>query len=330
MSILGTNVAIVNQILPHKNKWAWDLYLRGCSNNWMPTEISMQKDVEQWKSNILSQDERLIIKRCLGFFACSESLVGNNLLLNVFKYCNDGEIRQYIGRQQYEETLHNLTVVYCCDSLNLDIKEIYEAYINIPIVKAKDDFLMKWTTDTNHHLDFNKKEDVQSFIRNIFIYYILCEGMLFYSAFTALISLKRRNLMPGLGEQIEYTLRDEATHVEFGTTLFKKLKTENKSVFDKQYIDNLTNLVHEALALEIGFIDGILPNGTLGLSRDNLIKYVKYIADRRMEQIDFEPLFKEPQNPFPFLSENIDLPKMKNFFESRVIDYQSGNIVDDL
>ena len=140
--IISDKVSVVNQILPHVNKWAWDLFIDGAANNWMPTEISMSKDIEQWKSNLLSEDEKTVVKRCLGFFAGSESLVANNLLLSIFKFVTDPECLQYILRQAYEESLHNLTVVYVCDSLNLDIDEVYQAYNSIPSIKAKDEFLM--------------------------------------------------------------------------------------------------------------------------------------------------------------------------------------------
>ena len=145
--IISDKVAVVNQILPHTNKWAWDLFIDGAANNWMPTEISMAKDIEQWRSDLLTNDEKLVVKRSLGFFAGSESLVANNLLLSIFKYVTDPECRQYILRQAYEESLHNLTVVYCCDSLGLKIDEVYEAYNSIPSIKSKDEFLMNICTD---------------------------------------------------------------------------------------------------------------------------------------------------------------------------------------
>ena len=145
--ILGEEVAGVNQILPHKHQFAWDLFIKGVANNWSPAEINMGNDVDQWKNGDLTDDEKLLVKRCLGFFAGSESLVGNNLLLNVAKWITDAECGQYIMRQAYEESLHNWTVVTCCDSFNLKVSEVYEAYMNIDSIKAKDDFLMQITTN---------------------------------------------------------------------------------------------------------------------------------------------------------------------------------------
>lgn len=328
MSILGENVNQVNQILPHKNKWAWDLYLKGCSNNWMPTEISMQKDIEQWKSNVLSDDERLLIKRCLGFFACSESLIGNNILLTIFRYINDGEIRQYLARQQFEESVHSLTVVYCCDSLNLDIAEIYDAYATVKTVKAKDDFLVQHTSTLyNDNFDIKSWAGKYEFVKNLFIYYILFEGLLFYNSFAALLSLKRRNLMPGLGQQIEYSLRDEAVHVEFGVNLINILLSED-NVFRQE---EATHFLNEVLLIENSYIKEMIPNGLMGFNVELCETYTKYLANKRFSQLYFEAPFPSVKNnPFPWLSENIDLSKMKNFFESRVIDYKSGVMIDDM
>mgnify|MGYP003646670385 FL=1 len=143
--ILGKEATGVNQILPHKHKWAWDLYRKGKNNNWTPEEIPMTRDIQNWKNkDVITADEKLLINRCLGFFAGSESLVGNNLF-TIFRHVTDPECRQYLARQMYEECLHNDTIVYICDSLDLDINDVYRAYETVPAIKAKDDFLMKIT-----------------------------------------------------------------------------------------------------------------------------------------------------------------------------------------
>jgi len=329
LKIISEDVAIVNQILPHKNKWAWDLYLKGCSNNWMPTEVSMQKDITQWKSNDISDDERLVVKRCLGFFAGSESLVSNNLLLVILKYIGDAECRTYISRQQFEESLHNLTIVYCCDSLGLDIKEVYEAYNTIPAIKAKDDFLMEITRDI-HRKDFDIKtlQGKQELLRNIITYYIVCEGIFFYSGFAMLLSFGRQNKFPGISEQIQYTLRDESLHIEFGTKLINKIRSENPEIFSPDFESETKLHIQKAVNLEIDYAKDVLPRGILGLNANMFVDYMKYIANRRLSSLHFPELYGKIQTPFPWLSEIIDLSKQKNFFETRVTEYQTG-IADD-
>tara|TARA_R110000851_G_scaffold27017_9_gene76282 strand:+ start:7400 stop:8407 length:1008 start_codon:yes stop_codon:yes gene_type:complete len=328
--IISDKVATVNQILPHVNKWAWDLFIDGAANNWMPTEISMAKDIEQWRGGSLSEDERLVVKRCLGFFAGSESLVANNLLLSVFKYVTDPECRQYILRQAYEESLHNLTVVYVCDSLNLDIHEVYEAHNSIPSIKAKDDFLMNISTDISRSdFNINTIEGKREFLRNLIIYYIICEGIFFFSGFAMLLSFNRQNKLPGTGEQIQYTLRDESLHIQFGTTLINKIREDEPKVWTKAFEKETMEHIDKAMELEIAYARDVLPNGILGLNSDMFIDYVQYIANRRLENLGLPTVYEDAKNPFPWMSEIIDLEKCKNFFETRVTEYSVGNLVDD-
>ena len=314
--IISDKVAVVNQILPHTNKWAWDLFIDGAANNWMPTEISMAKDIEQWRSSSLTEDEKLVVKRSLGFFAGSESLVANNLLLSIFKYVTDAECRQYILRQAYEESLHNLTVVYVCDSLNLDIDEVYQAYNSIPSIKSKDEFLMNITSDINRP-DFN------------ITYYIICEGIFFFSGFAMLLSFNRQNKLPGIGEQIQYTLRDESLHIKFGTTLINRLREDNPKIWTKAMEKETIEHIDTAMELELAYARDVLPNGILGLNADMFIDYVQFIADRRLTNLNLPSPYGDAKNPFPWMSEIIDLEKCKNFFETRVTEYSVGNIEDD-
>ena len=258
--ILGKESAGVNQILPHKNKWAWDLYRSGKNNNWTPEEVPMTKDVQNWKkSDVISDNERLLIKRCLGFFAGSESLVGNNLF-TLFKYITDAECRQYLSRQMYEECLHNDTIVYICDSLDLDITEVYQAYENIPSIKAKDDFLMNVTGDlVNNPVDTSTPEGVREVIKAAFIYWIVCEGTFFFSGFAMLLALSDK--IPGIAEQIQYTLRDESIHIKFGTMLLNKIREQHPDVWDAKLDEELTGYLKSAVELEINYAKDALPSG---------------------------------------------------------------------
>ena len=260
--LLTKNIAGVNRILPHKHKYAWDLFLKSCANNWMPTEISMQNDIKQWKNDEITEDEKLLVKRCLGFFAGSESLVGNNLLLSAFRFITDAECRQYILRQAFEESLHNLTVVYICDSLDLDIEEVFAAYENIPSIKAKDDFLMSITNDISNP-DFNphSKEGKQEILRNFLTYWIVCEGTFFFSGFAMLLALGRQNKLQGISDQIKYTLRDESSHIAFGTYLINTLIEQNPSIWTKAIQEEFVDHIKKAVELEIAYAHDVLPTG---------------------------------------------------------------------
>ena len=312
--ILGIDTAGVNQILPHTNKWAWDLYKLGKNNNWTPEEVPMVKDIQNWKkSDVITEDERAIIKRCLGFFAGSESLVGNNLF-TLFKYVTDPECRQYMARQMYEECLHNDTIVYICDSLDLDINEVYEAYENVPCIKAKDDFLMSITgTLAENPVDTSTPEGVKEVIKAAFIYYIVCEGTFFYSGFAMLLAMADK--IPGIAEQIQYTLRDETLHIKFGTELLNKIREQHPKVWDKKLDEELIGYLKEAVPLEIQYAKDVLPTGILGLNADMFVDYMQHIANRRLTALGMKPQYEKDINPFPWLSETIDLSKQKNFFE---------------
>lgn len=329
--LLTKNIAGVNRILPHKHKYAWDLFLKSCANNWMPTEIGMQEDIKQWKNNEITEDEKLLVKRCLGFFAGSESLVGNNLLLSAFRYITDAECRQYILRQAFEESLHNLTVVYICDSLDLNIDEVFSAYENIPSIKAKDDFLMEITNDISRQ-DFNPhtKEGKQEILRNFLTYWIVCEGTFFFSGFAMLLALGRQNKLQGISDQIKYTLRDESSHIAFGVYLINTLIEQNPSIWTKQIQEEFVNHIKKAVELEIAYAHDVLPTGILGLNADMFVDYMHFIGNRRLESIGLDYRFPSDKNPFPWLSEVVDVQAMGNFFERRVREYQqSGSLEDD-
>ena len=320
----------VNQILPHKHEFAWGLFLKGVANNWSPAEINMSDDIEQWKNGSLSKDEKLLVKRCLGFFAGSESLVGNNLLLNVARWITDAECGQYIMRQAYEESLHNWTVVTCCDSYSLKVNEVYEAYLNIPSIKAKDDFLMEITTNINRP-DFSIKtiEGKREFLRNLITYYIVCEGTFFFSGFAMLLALGRQNKLPGLSDQIRYTLRDESLHIQFGTYLINTIKKQYPSVWTKKFEEETVEHIKKAVELEVKYAHDVLPRGILGLNADMFVEYMQYIGNRRLEGIGIDFQFDSDQTPFPWLSEVVDAAAMTNFFERKVKDYQSSGVLED-
>ena len=322
--LINCNKVDVNQLMPLKYKWAWEHYLNGCANHWMPTEVPMGKDIEMWKSNVLSEDERRVIMRNLGFFSTAESLVGNNITLAIFKHVTNPEIRQYLLRQAFEEAIHTHTFHYIVESLSLDQGEIFNMYNEINTIHDKDDFEMKLTEDILK-ADFTTetKEGAQKFLENLIGYYIIMEGIFFYSGFVMILSFHRQNKMTGIGEQFQYILRDETIHLNFGIDLINGIKEENPDLWSPQFQKHIIELVKQAVELEIKYAEDCLPRGILGLTAPMFREYVQYIADRRLERIGLKTLYRS-KNPFPWMSETIDLGKEKNFFETRVTEYQSA------
>ncbi len=322
--LINCNTVDVNQLMPLKYHWAWEHYLNGCANNWMPTEVPMSKDIELWKSSALSADERLVITRNLGFFSTAESLVGNNIVLAIFKHVTNPEVRQYLLRQSFEEAIHTHTFHYIVESLSLDQAEIFNMYNEIPSILAKDEFEMKLTEEIlRPNFSTQTRDGAQKFLENLIGYYIIMEGIFFYSGFVMILSFHRQNKMTGIGEQFQYILRDETTHLNFGIDLINGIKEENPDLWSLEFQEHIANLITEAVELEVAYANDCLPKGILGLSASMFREYVQYIADRRLERIGLKPLFRS-KNPFPWMSETIDLGKEKNFFETRVTEYQSS------
>jgi ribonucleoside-diphosphate reductase beta chain len=316
----------VNQLMPLKYTWAWEHYLNGCANHWMPTEVPMGKDIETWKSKTaLSADERQVIMRNLGFFSTAESLVGNNIVLAIFKHVTNPEVRQYLLRQSFEEAIHTHTFHYIVESLALDQGEVFNMYNEVNSINAKDQFEMTLTEDIMKP-DFTTStpEGAQKFLENLIGYYIIMEGIFFYSGFVMILSFHRQNKMTGIGEQFQYILRDETVHLNFGIDLINGIKEENPHLWTTEFQAHIIDLIRQAVELEYKYAEDCLPRGILGLTAPMFREYVQYVADRRLERIGLKPIYRS-KNPFPWMSETIDLNKEKNFFETRVTEYQSAS-----
>ncbi len=322
--LVNCNAVDVNQLMPMKYTWAWEHYLNGCANNWMPTEVPMQNDVALWKSDKLSPGERLLIMRNLGFFSTAESLVANNIVLAIFKHITNPEARQYLLRQAYEEAVHTHTFHYIVESLSLDQSEVFNMYNEIDSITDKDVFEMRLTEDLMQD-DFSTSTDegLQKFVDNLIGFYIIMEGLFFYSGFAMVLSLHRRNMMVGIGEQFQYILRDETVHLNFGIDLINTIRYENPQIWTPKFRKHITEMVDTAVGLEIKYAKACLPDGVMGLDAEMFRQYTYFIADRRLERIGL-PASYGGSNPFPWMSETIDLGKEKNFFETRVTEYQSG------
>lgn len=314
----------VNQLMPLKYHWAWEHYQNGCANHWMPTEVPMTKDIETWRSDKLSEAERRVILRNLGFFSTAESLVGNNLVLAIFKHVTNAECRQYLLRQAFEEAVHSHTFLYVVDSLGLDESEVFNMYHEVPSIARKDAFETALTAEVMSE-DFSTETDAgaQALLKNLIGYYLIMEGVFFYTGFVMMLSFHRRNLMTGIGEQFQYILRDETIHLNFGIDLINGIKSENPHLWTQEFQDAMITRVKQAVELELDYAQDCLPSGIMGLNAGLFRDYVQYIADRRLERIGLSKQYGS-SNPFPWMSETMDLAKEKNFFETRVTEYQSA------
>jgi ribonucleoside-diphosphate reductase beta chain len=300
-----------NQLMPLKYHWAWEHYLNGCANHWMPSEVPMARDIETWKGNQLTPSERLVILRNLGFFATAESLVANNITLAIFRHVTNPECRQYLLRQAFEEAVHTHAFHYIVESLGLDEREVFNMYRDVEAIAAKDAFEMELTAGLlRTGFTTATFEGQQRFLENLVGYYIIMEGIFFYAGFAMILSFHRQNRMTGIGEQFQYILRDETVHLNFGIDLINGIKAENPDIWTDDFREHLVEQIRRAVELEIAYARDCLPIGVLGLTADVVREYVQYIADRRLERIGLARHYRT-RNPFPWMSETIDLGKKK-------------------
>ena len=323
--INNDRVVDVNQLVPIKYKWAWQYYLDACSNHWMPQEVSMQRDIEQWKdSKAFTDDERRVIKRNLGFFSTADTIVANNVVLAVYRYIDNPECRQYLLRQAFEEAIHIHAYQYIIESLSMDDGEIFNMYREVSSIYDKGEFQMKLTEDIlKPNFETKSYEGRQRLLDNLIGYYAIMEGIFFYSGFVMLLSFNRQNRLPGAGEQIQYILRDESMHMNFGLDAINAIVDENPDIWTPQFRESVIEKIKTGVVLEYTYAKDCLPNGVLGLNADMFKEYVQHIADRRLEKLRLPKQYGS-ENPFPWMSEIIDLKKEKNFFETRVTEYQTG------
>jgi ribonucleoside-diphosphate reductase beta chain len=318
--------ADLNQLVPFKYEWAWQKYLDGCANHWMPQEINMTADIALWKNpEGLTEDERTVIKRNLGFFSTADSLVANNLVLAVYRHITNPECRQYLLRQAFEEAVHTHAYQYCIESLGLDEGEVFNMYREIPSVARKAEWALPYTNSLGDP-DFTTGsiEDNQRLLRDLIAFYVVFEGIFFYVGFVQILSMGRRNKMTGVAEQFQYILRDESMHMNFGIDVINQIKLENPQLWTDSFQQEMIEIIKGGVELETKYAYDTMPRGILGLNAPMFEEYLKFIANRRFAQIGLPQQYPSASNPFPWMSEILDLKKEKNFFETRVTEYQTG------
>ena len=322
--------ADLNQLIPFKYKWAWQKYLDACANHWMPNEINMSADIALWNDpNGLTEDERTIIKRNLGFFSTADSLVANNLVLAVYRHITNPECRQYLLRQAFEEALHTHAYQHVIESLGMDEGEVFNMYREIPSVSRKAMWSIPFTRNlADPTFRTGTPEADQRLLRDLIAFYVVFEGIFFYVGFTQILSMGRRNKMTGTSEQFQYILRDESMHLNFGIDVINQIKIENPHLWTEEFQQEIIDMILEGVAMEHAYAVDTMPRGILGMNAEMFEEYLQFIANRRCAQIGLPQQFPGVSNPFPWMSEMMDLKKEKNFFETRVTEYQTGGALN--
>ena len=323
--IINGGDADVMQLYPMKHHFAWDAYMAGNSNHWLPTEISMQRDIEQWKSpTALTADERKAFETVLGFFTTADSIAANNIVLAVYKHITSPECRMYLLRQGYEEAIHTHAYQYIVQSLQMDESRIFNMYREVESIYNKDNMVLSLNEGIfEPNFKTGTFENDQLFLENIIVFSLIMEGIFFYSSFAVMFGFQRQNKLTGSAEQIQYIMRDESQHLNFGINLVNTIKEEQPELWTPEFQQKMVDKVKRAVVLEYTFATEVFPKGIFGMNADGFKQYIEHIADRRLATIGL-PQQYNVANPFPWMSEAVDLNKEKNFFETRVTEYKTG------
>jgi len=313
------------KILPLKYQWAYDLYKTMKNNHWEPEDITMQKDIEQWRSTEISDTERWIIKMGIGYFSAAEGIVGDNILHVVRELVTAPELKLVLGRHAHEENIHADSLVYMLSSIGLNPHECEAMFEDIPTIKDKNHYVVSNSRALRRDVDLTVTANKQALAKNIFLFGQCMEGTQFYGLFGMILSLYRQNKFPGIGTMFRYTLRDESNHIELLRNLLMDLITENPDIWSDEFKEDLRATMAEGIRLEKQFIRDCLPVAGIGLNAADFETYIDYIADRRLTSCGLAPLQANTSNPFPWLAEMMDIKKETNFFEGRVTEYQKAS-----
>ncbi len=327
--IINGAEADVVQLYPMKHKFAWEYYNQSNANHWLPTEISMQLDIEEWKSDTkISADERRAFETVLGFFTTADSIAANNVVMGFYKHVTSPEIRMYLLRQAYEEAIHTHAYQYIVESLGMDESKIFNMYREVDSIYNKEAFILSFNDGI---FDPTFKTGTlaadQKFLENWCVFSLIMEGIFFYSSFAVVLGFQRQHKLTGSAEQIQYIMRDESMHLNFGLEIIHALREENPELWTPEFQDHIVDLVRKAAVLEYTFAQEVFPTGIFGLNSEGFKQYIEHIADRRLQRAGLPAQFNVT-NPFPWMSEAIDLSKKKNFFETRVTEYQTGGALN--
>lgn len=302
----------------------YDRYTDALKNDWKVAEIDFSTDLADIRLK-LTPAERHLINRLVAFFATGDSIVGNNLVLNLYKHVNAPEARMYLSRQLFEEAVHVQFYLTLLDNYLPDMAEreaAFAAIDNIPSIKLKGDFCQKWI-DSIEKLDrLETKDDRRAFLLNLVCFAACIEGLFFFAAFAYVYFLRSKGLLHGLASGTNWVFRDESWHMEFAFNIIQIVSREEPDLFNAKFYADVTSMIKEAVDVETAFAKDVLSLGVAGMSEKDLRSYLEYVADCRLERLGIMPVYGS-KNPFAFM-ELQDVQELTNFFERRVSAYQTG------
>lgn len=318
--ILGTGIQDGLLLKPIHYQWAMDLYDQAVANTWFPNEIQLGQDLSDWKK--MTDEEKHALTYLMSYFNPNELLVNKALAFGVYPYVNAAECHLYLAKQMWEEANHCMSFEYVLETFPIDREQAYENHVEIPSMIAKEEFETKYikrmTEDT---LDISTTEGKKDFVKNLIAYNIILEGIWFYSGFMVALSFRQRNLMRNFGSLMDWIIRDESLHLKFGINLILTVLEENEDLQTEEFAAEIKQMIIDAVEMEEAYNNDLLPKGILGLNADYVNQYVKYLTDRRLEELGFEAHYKV-SNPAKWMAAANDTLELVNFFESTNTSYE--------
>ncbi len=305
---------------PIQYQWAYDLYNQAVANTWFPHEIALGEDLRDWET--MTEDERYAVTFLLSFFNPAELIVNRSLALGLYPYLRAPETHIYLAKQMWEEANHAVAFEYVLETFPVDREKVFNQHAEIPSMMAKEAFLHKYLermTDLN--LDITSVAGKQDFVRNLVAYNIVMEGIWFYSGFMVALSFRQRNQLRNFGSMVDWVLRDESLHLKFGINIVLTVLEENPEIVTQEFANEIQQIIIEGVQIESNYNRDLFPRGILGLNADYVNQYVQYVADRRLEELGFQPHFKVT-NPAKWMSTATDVLELVNFFESQNTSYE--------
>ncbi|PKQ18636.1 MAG: ribonucleotide-diphosphate reductase subunit beta [Actinobacteria bacterium HGW-Actinobacteria-8] len=320
MGILGTGIQDGLLLKPVKYQWAMDLYDQAVANTWFPNEIQLGEDLADFKK--MTDEEKHAVTYLMSYFNPNELLVNKALAFGVYPYINAPECHLYLAKQMWEEANHCMSFEYVLETFPIDREAAYDSHVTVPSMRVKEEFEVKFIKRmTEETLDITTTEGKKDFIRNLISYNIILEGIWFYSGFMVALSFRQRNLLRNFGSLMDWVIRDESLHLQFGINLILTVLEENEDLQDAEFADEIRNMILGAVEMEEAYNRDLLPKGILGLNADYVNQYVKYLADRRLEELGFDAHYNV-SNPAKWMATANDTLQLVNFFEATNTSYE--------